>query len=135
MTNFYLHHPGLFFRFLLTKFQKGFGPLAFLWVFIGLMLFDVMCRITGRLVKSDFITSMTGKPAMRIPAPLWVVAGNFLCMTLVFHAESAIVKSRMVAPMDFVFALLCCVAGTAFLSNLFVYVRVKRGYAPASGGG
>jgi 4-amino-4-deoxy-L-arabinose transferase-like glycosyltransferase len=125
VTNFYWHHPALLPRIMFHKFQRGFGPMTFLWIFVCLALFDGMCRIAGRRVKPKFLRVMTREPAMRIPAPFWVIGGNFLLITLLFHAEEYIVRSRLVAPMDFVFALLCCVAAASLLSNIYRNLRAK----------
>jgi hypothetical protein len=63
---------------------------------------------------------------MRIPWPFWVLGGNFLLITFIFHAESVIVPSRFVAPMDFVFALLCCVIVLTFFSNIYMNLHSKQ---------
>jgi 4-amino-4-deoxy-L-arabinose transferase-like glycosyltransferase len=71
---------------------------------------------------------VAGRAAFRIPTAFWIIAVNFLLMTLVFHAEpSSIVGSRLVAPMDFIFALLCCVSGIYFFRDVGVTTLRPRG--------
>jgi 4-amino-4-deoxy-L-arabinose transferase-like glycosyltransferase len=118
VINFYWHNPMLLPRCMSQKFLKGFGPFLSLWVFVGLMLFNGVCRFLGRFPKLEFAKRLVGNSAMQIPVSFWVVGGNFLLITLLFHAEALIVRSRHVAPMDFVFALLCCVSVVRLFSNI-----------------
>jgi hypothetical protein len=101
------------------KFLNGFGPLPFLWIFIGFILLDGMFKIAIRWKKSDFASLLTGRFVVRIPVSFWIVGGNFLLITLLFHGEATIVRSRLVAPMDFVFALLCCVPAVRLFSIIY----------------
>jgi hypothetical protein len=127
VINFYWHHPALFPRCMFAKFLLGFGPMPFLWIFMGFLLLGGMCRIIGRWVKSDFISNLTSISLTQIPASFWVVGGNFLLITLIFHAVGGlVVRSRNVAPMDFVFALLCCVSALTFFSNIFRNINLKH---------
>jgi 4-amino-4-deoxy-L-arabinose transferase-like glycosyltransferase len=72
---------------------------------------------------------VAGRAAFRIPTAFWIIAVNFLLMTLVFHAEpSSIVGSRLVASMDFIFALLCCASGIYFFRD--VGVTLQKPVAP-----
>lgn len=64
---------------------------------------------------------MTGRAAFRIPRPFWLLWANFLLVTFIFHAEASVVKSRLVAPVDFLFALTCCV----FAVSLFLEITGK----------
>ena len=67
---------------------------------------------------------LTERVAFRVPTAFWVLSVNFLLVTLVFHAEpSSMVGSRLVAPMDFLLALICCVAAVSFFSEISVYRR------------
>lgn len=171
VVNFYWHHPTLLPRCMAAKFMAGFGPLPFLWIFMGLALLDSAYRIANRfmqpkpikfyvfaaLVPLGALTSatvyhatgrakidrwvasgslmvkllpllviglvvyllVTGRVAFRIPRPFWLLWANFLLMTLVFHAEpSVVVKSRLIAPVDFLFALTCCVFAVSLFSEI-----------------
>ena len=62
---------------------------------------------------------MTKRAAVQIPVAFWVLGVNFLLITLLFHAERGVVKSRLVAPMDFILALICCVAGVRLFSDIY----------------
>jgi 4-amino-4-deoxy-L-arabinose transferase-like glycosyltransferase len=119
VINFYWHHPTLLPQCMFQKFLNGFGPLPFLWIFIGFMLLDGMFKIAIRWKKSDFASLLTGRFVVRIPVSFWIVGGNFLLITLLFHGEATIVRSRLVAPMDFVFALLCCVPAVRLFSIIY----------------
>lgn len=126
VINFYGRHAQLLPGVMFQKFYHGFGPMKFLWIFIGFALFDGICRIAGRFADLKIIRLVIAGPPMRIPAPMWMVAGNFLLVTLLFHAEAVIVPSRFVAPMDFVFALLCCVSAANLFTNIYRNISAER---------
>lgn len=135
VINFYRCNTQLLPRFMFQKFYHGFWPMRFLWIFIGFALFDGICRIACRFTDLKIIRLVTTGPPMRVPTPMWVVAGNFLLVTLVFHAEFSIVPSRFVAPMDFVFALLCCVSAANLFMNIFRNISVKQAVGETGRGG
>jgi hypothetical protein len=118
VINFYWHHPSLFPRCMYAKFMRGFGPLPFLWIFTALLLLGGILRMINHWLKSEFIYGLKGLSLKQIPASFWMVAGNFLLVTLIYYGVEGIVPSRYVAPMDFLFALLCCVSAVIFLSNI-----------------
>lgn len=127
VVNFYLHYPALLPRCLYAKFLRGFGPMPYLWIFAVFLFLDGIFRIINNRVKPEYSSDLKGRFVMRIPWPFWVLGGNFLLITFIFHAESVIVPSRFVAPMDFVFALLCCVIVLTFLSNIYRNLHAKQG--------
>lgn len=107
VVNFYLKHPVLLPVCTYNKFIMGFGPLPFFWVFAGLLLMEWLFRWTVKRMTQD--SQPVSEPPFLIPVPFWVIFGNFLLITLIFHGENYVVPSRFVAPMDFIFALLLCV--------------------------
>jgi len=119
VINFYWHNPEFFPRCMAAKFLAGFGPMPFLWIFMGILLLGGICKMIGRWMKSKFIGSLAGISLKQIPASFSVIGANFLLTTLIFHAENGIVPSRFVAPMDFLFALLCCISALTLLSNVY----------------
>jgi hypothetical protein len=66
---------------------------------------------------------MTERAVVKIPVAFWVLGVNFLLITLLFHAERGVVKSRLVAPVDFIFALICCVSGVRLFSDIYRKLR------------
>ncbi|MCE5209595.1 MAG: hypothetical protein LLG42_14955 [Chloroflexi bacterium] len=120
VVNFYWHNPNLFPRCMVNKFLKGFGPSIGLWIFIGLVLIRNLIRMVNRWTKSQNIQLFIEKSRMKIPAPFWVIGGNFLLITLIFHGEKSIAvsTSRFIAPMDFIFELLCCVLFVLYIKPL-----------------
>ena len=126
VINFYWHNPSLFPRCMAAKFIKGFGPLPFLWIFTGLLLIGGLFKLIGRRVKSDRISSLRGLSLKQIPTSAWVLGGNFLFITLIFHAEDGIVPSRYVAPMNFVFVLLCSVSALILFSNIWYFLHKEK---------
>lgn len=119
VINFYWHHPVLLPVCMYNKFIKGFGPLPFFWIFLGLMLFKWGTRFAASRLKWNPPRWYLNQPEFKVPMPFWVVIGNFLLVTLIFHGESYIVPSRLVAPVDFVFALLGCVGVVRLFSGVF----------------
>jgi len=120
VINFYWHNPNLFPRCMVNKFLKGFGPSIGLWIFIGLVLIRNLIRMVNRWTKSQNIQLIIEKSRMKIPTPFWVIGGNFLLITLIFHGEKGIMvsTSRFIAPMEFIFELLCCVLVVFYIKPL-----------------
>lgn len=119
VVNFYRHHPALLPQCMYNKFLEGFGPMYFLWILVGFILLEGIFRLAGNKFGWKLATQLAGEKVFRIPLPFWIVGGNFLFITLIFHGEAYIVPSRFVAPMDFIFALLCCVAAVKLFLNIF----------------
>lgn len=126
VANFYLHNPLLLPHCLAKKFIRGFGPLTFFWIFIGLLALDGALRMLNKRTNSEFAKTWVRYPEMQIPISFWVVIGNFLLITLIFHGEAFVTRSRLVAPMDFILALLGCVSVLRFLSITSKNLRTYR---------
>jgi 4-amino-4-deoxy-L-arabinose transferase-like glycosyltransferase len=126
LLNFYWQHPKLFSLCMYQKFIKGFGLFPYLWTFVVVVLLERIFKFNNRSLKLDIIRHEVEISAIRIPEIFWILGLNFLLITLVFHVEIIIVPSRYVAPMDFIFALLCCVSVLHFISNVYVNNRLRR---------
>ena len=125
VANFYWHNPILLPRCMFQKFIKGFGPLPFFWIFAGFMLLDSMIRLLHNRTTLNFFERLTKYPKIQIPASFWIVGGDFLLITLIFGGDAFITRSRFVAPMDFILALLCCVSVASFFSIVGKNIHLK----------